>query len=528
MKFAQDKINSWKVAIHGFLKASCVVICSLLLFSGPAQAEPDYLVEGTVGTTSEEEASELAWAVNQAQARIVNGNIAATGEFPFAAALRTRFRARVEFSGQSWTSGRFFMGDGAGNLEAESVYCGIYADEFCTPQEISGRICFLFLDYARTGVNSPETPSQQVDRCASSGGVGVVFFDSQNGNVGIDDVADAVSSIPVARIGLSNGDFSEFAEEVFASTGTVLKASVLVPSTISCTGSYLGNRWVLTAAHCVATPSANQPVVQTRYPRDWTVVVGVNDMNSDQALSELSGVAQIVVSPDYRVDSSGTQHGDWALMRLSSEPRSGSAIKVASVQAVETGKSQFSDVTLIGWGSKTGYLPGQNPTNPDLPSDLHHAVVSLTDTNTCNAGFASYGSLLGQTLILDEDICHARQPDFNADSCQGDSGGPVTMTVGGETQLVGVTSWGVGCASGLPDLYSVSTGPSYYADKISAAVGFNVSAAATGGTVGPATGNPDSDGSSSSGGGGMLSLFSLFALLLWLPVNFFGKRRRAQ
>lgn len=38
-------------------------------------------------------------------------------------------------------------------------------------------------------------------------------------------------------------------------------------------------------------------------------------------------------------------------------------------------------------------------------------------------------------------------------TCNGDSGGPLTTEINGEYQLIGISSWGIGCRNGYPDIY---------------------------------------------------------------------------
>merc|ERR1712013_962207 len=56
--------------------------------------------------------------------------------------------------------------------------------------------------------------------------------------------------------------------------------------------------------------------------------------------------------------------------------------------------------------------------------------------------------VMEQSVITDTMIC---AEGIDTDSCQGDSGGP--LIVAGTREQVGVTSWGIGCNSGLPGVY---------------------------------------------------------------------------
>jgi len=454
--------------------------------------------------------------------RIINGELSSVGQFPFATALRTRQLVSLS-ADQVDGRGKYLEGSVPQSFSAETALCRFYADDECA-ESARGKICIMYFDYFEVGL-STDTPSEQLDRCASVGGIAAIFLETSNGTLDIDHVRDAQSDIPAIDGGLLN---EELGLSLFENVGSSLRIDVLIPKTVFCGGSYLGNRWVLTAAHCVTSPEDKSMVA---LPESLTATVGVNNLDSDQSYAEYVRVEQVVVNPNYAISSSGALHGDWALLRLAREPSSGAAIRVATQDVAATAKQQSNDVTLIGWGTQQAYF--LNSPNSAGSSELYSGVASLVSTQVCNSGFSSFnnayagGAANTLATVFEEEICHGSIPNFNVDTCQGDSGGPVVLSVNGEQQLVGVTSWGIGCGSGVQGLYSVSTSPSYHVNKISEISGFDVSASDNQSIVSPATGLPSSTLISGSGGGGSLAIRELVALIL-IMLCMIGVRRKGK
>jgi hypothetical protein len=97
--------------------------------------------------------------------------------------------------------------------------------------------------------------------------------------------------------------------------------------------------------------------------------------------------------------------------------------------------------TTLGWGDLG---------NGDFPDILQQAQVNYTTPYDCknapdplNLG-ASY-----QTFIHDDMMCAF---DVGKDGCFGDSGGPL-LVEGATPVVVGITSWGIGCAR-MPGVYA--------------------------------------------------------------------------
>merc|ERR1712109_334303 len=197
-----------------------------------------------------------------------------------------------------------------------------------------------------------------------------------------------------------------------------------------CGGTIVNKRFVLTAAHCYNSMFTTMHVIVGEH----NYCDGVNEGG------KLIKVKKMTLHPDY---NSRTIDNDIAVLELAEDLAFTKKIKPACLPSSET--KDYSGIASIvsGWGGTIGWGPNDQQPQQPRQCTLKETIVKLLK------GSDPMCSKYLKTSSSKIKLCAFAK---NTDACQGDSGGPLTVPENGKYTLVGVVSYGWGCASSTPGI----------------------------------------------------------------------------
>ncbi|XP_075152609.1 trypsin-1-like [Haematobia irritans] len=188
-----------------------------------------------------------------------------------------------------------------------------------------------------------------------------------------------------------------------------------------CGGSIISNQWILTAAHCTNGKTADRLRIR----------LGTSQAAKGGELIEVAEIVQHELFNNSNIDY------DYSLLKLVHEIEFDDTKQPAKLPELKEEVKDGTQCFVTGWGNTQNILESREW--------LRQTEVPIFNQEECSDKYKKYGG------VTERMIC-AGYPEGGKDACQGDSGGPLVTESG---MLVGVVSWGYGCARpNYPGIYS--------------------------------------------------------------------------
>ncbi|KAI0566062.1 hypothetical protein FGB62_12g235 [Gracilaria domingensis] len=199
----------------------------------------------------------------------------------------------------------------------------------------------------------------------------------------------------------------------------------------ACSGTVIGRRWILTAAHCQVREGGE------------ALVGGNTNLNGASYR-----VNRFIAHPEYRLSQEGQ-------------------VEANDIAVIETDLMKHGSAVLLNMNGKgpdagrfvraSGYGQIAEEWTSSSERMLLQVDIPIVSFKRCIQAFVSYGAPeFARALQSRSHMCVGYADDDCAgDTCYGDSGGPIVARAEGKYVQVGVVSGGIGCArKGLPGFYT--------------------------------------------------------------------------
>lgn len=211
---------------------------------------------------------------------------------------------------------------------------------------------------------------------------------------------------------------------------------------IECGATVIGERWVMTAAHCLTDYDQNGQISSIKNPSEIEVLIGTYNLQAPAQGYRRLKVEEIYIHPQYRrvpFEINGYEgsipDNDVALLRLSEDV----LVPPVALPDINDGSWEIDGlpVRVMGWGM-------EDPDTRIRSRSLKEAEIKLIDRQVCRDYDDFYDELVLTSMLCAGLYDPKQSPTGGA---QGDSGGPLVFQTNDGWLQLGIMSWGLSYTS---------------------------------------------------------------------------------